>query len=62
MSLLIWLRVALVLPAVVLNTLLHALPLFAVALLKAVLPGKGLKRMCNGALTGFIEKGLYIFH
>ena len=55
MSLLIWLRVALVLPAVVLNTLLHALPLFAVALLKAVLPGKGLKRMCNGALTGLAE-------
>lgn len=55
MSLLIWLRVALVLSAVVLNTLLHALPLFAVALLKAVLPGKGLKRMCNGALAGLAE-------
>ncbi|MGY0559304.1 MULTISPECIES: acyltransferase [unclassified Luteimonas] len=55
MSLLIWLRVAVVLPLVVINTLVHAVPLFVAALLKAVLPGKRLKRMCDRLLTGLAE-------
>lgn len=50
-----WLRVALVLPLVVLNTLVHALPLFAVALAKALLPFAGARRACNAALTGLAE-------
>ena len=37
MSLLLWLRIALVLLLIVLNTLVHALPLLAVGVVKAVL-------------------------
>ena len=55
MSLFIGLRVAVVLPLVVINTLVHSVPLFVAALLKAVLPGKALKRMCDRLLTGLAE-------
>lgn len=48
----VWLRVAAVLVLVVFNTLVHALPLFAVALLKALLPVRRLRRACDGVLTG----------
>lgn len=54
MGVLVWLRTGMVLVLVVLNTLVHALPLFAVALVKAVLPG-GLRRRCNAALTWLAE-------
>lgn len=46
---------ALVLPLVVVNTLVHALPLFAVALAKAALPLARFRRACNAALTGLAE-------
>src|SRR5690554_5414201 len=50
-----WLRAALLLPLVVLNTLLHALPLLAVALAKALLPFHAARRACNAALTRLAE-------
>lgn len=50
-SFLVWLRVAAVLVLVVFNTLVHALPLLAVALLKALLPGRGPRQACDAVLT-----------
>ena len=50
-----WLRAALVLPLVVLNTLVHAVPLLAVALAKAVLPFGAVRRACNAALSRLAE-------
>ncbi|MEN1960009.1 acyltransferase [Luteimonas sp. MJ246] len=49
------LRAALVLTLIVLNTLLHALPLLLVALLKAVLPLAGFRRGCNRVLAMLAE-------
>ena len=50
-----WLRIVALLPLVVVNTLVHALPLFAVALAKALLPFAAVRRACNAALTGLAE-------
>ena len=55
MSLFTWLRTGAVLLLVVLNTLVHAVPLFTAALLKALLPGRPLRRACDAALTGLAE-------
>ncbi|MGO1891958.1 MAG: acyltransferase [Luteimonas sp.] len=55
MSLFTWLRTGAVLLLVVLNTLVHAVPLFTAALLKAVRPGRRLRRACDAALTGLAE-------
>lgn len=51
----VWLRVALILPLIAINTLAHCLPLFVVALFKAVLPLQGVRRACNPLLTGLAE-------
>ncbi len=51
----VWLRVVPILLLVVINTLLHCLPLFVVALVKAVLPFKVVRRACNPLLTGLAE-------
>ncbi|MBB6066414.1 acyltransferase [Pseudoxanthomonas broegbernensis] len=60
MSFLLWLRIALILPLVVLNTLVHALPLLAVALFKAALPFRPVRRAANPALTGLAESWIAV--
>ncbi len=50
-----FLRVALLLPVVVVNTVLHVGPLLAAAVVKALLPSQRLRRACNSALTGIAE-------
>ena len=49
------LRVALILLVVVANTVVHVVPLLAVALVKAVLPSQRLRLACNSLLTGIAE-------
>ncbi|HRN60149.1 MAG TPA: acyltransferase [Chiayiivirga sp.] len=49
------LRVALLFLAIAANTVLHALPLLAVALVKALLPSARLRRAFNSVLTGLAE-------
>ncbi|WP_425502035.1 acyltransferase [Pseudoxanthomonas jiangsuensis] len=60
MSLLLWLRIALVLLLIVLNTLVHALPLLAVGVVKAVLPLGAVRRACNPVLTGLAENWIAV--
>src|SRR5690606_36485925 len=50
-----WFRIVPILLLVALNTLLHCLPLFAVALFKALLPLAAVRRACNPLLTGLAE-------
>jgi len=59
-SVFVWLRVGAVVLLVVLNTLVHAVPLFAAALLKALLPGRRLRRACDAVLTGLAESWIAI--
>ena len=54
------LRVALILLVVVLNTVVHVVPLLTVALLKALLPVAGLRRLFNGVLTGLAESWIAV--
>ena len=49
-------RVALIFLAIAANTVLHALPLLVVALVKALLPSAGLRRALNSVLTGLAEQ------
>ncbi len=56
----VWLRVALVLPLIAINTLMHCLPLFVVALVKAVLPFQAVRRVCNPLLTGLAESWISV--
>ena len=60
MSLLSWLRVGLVLLLVVANTLLHAMPLLAIGLVKAALPFAPVRRLCNPLLTGLAESWIAV--
>lgn len=60
MPLITWLRVALLLSAVALNTLLHVGPLLLAALLKALLPFTRVRRICNRALTGLAESWIAV--
>ncbi|MBO9716402.1 MAG: acyltransferase [Pseudoxanthomonas sp.] len=55
-----WLRVALILLLIVLNTLVHALPLLVVGLFKAVLPLAPLRRACNAVLTALAESWIAV--
>ncbi|MBN8802833.1 MAG: acyltransferase [Lysobacteraceae bacterium SCN 69-123] len=50
-----WFRIVPILLLIALNTLLHCLPLFAVALFKALLPLAVVRRACNPLLTGLAE-------
>ncbi|WP_243351262.1 acyltransferase [Stenotrophomonas acidaminiphila] len=50
-----WFRIVPILLLIALNTLLHCLPLFAVALFKALLPLAAVRRACNPLLTGLAE-------
>ena len=51
----LWLRVLPVLLLIVLNTLVHATPLLAFALVKAAMPSVAARRALNRVLTGFAE-------
>lgn len=55
-----WLRIVLILPLIVVNTLMHCLPLFVVALVKAALPFQAVRRACNPMLTGLAESWIAI--
>lgn len=52
----LWFRVASLLLLIVLNTLVHALPLLAVAMFKALLPFERLRLALNRVLTGLAER------
>lgn len=54
-SFMVWLRVVPILLLIVANTLVHALPLLAVAVSKAVLPFERARLACNPVLTGLGE-------
>lgn len=56
----LWLRLALLSLLIVLNTLVHALPLLLVALFKAVLPVQGLRLALNRVLTGLAERWIAV--
>jgi 1-acyl-sn-glycerol-3-phosphate acyltransferase len=56
----LWLRVALILLLVVSNTLVHALPLLAVALFKAVVSLAPVRRTCNAMLTALSESWIAV--
>src|SRR5690606_37691604 len=56
----VWLRVVPILLLIVLNTLLHCVPLFVVALVKAVLPFAPVRRACNPLLTGLAESWISV--
>ena len=56
----LWLRVVPILLLIVANTVLHALPLLAVAVFKAVLPSERLRLACNPVLTGFAENWIAV--
>jgi 1-acyl-sn-glycerol-3-phosphate acyltransferase len=51
----VFLRVPLAAVLIVASTLVHALPLLAIALLKVVLPFAAVRRRCNPLLTGLAE-------
>ncbi|MFC4820353.1 acyltransferase [Dokdonella ginsengisoli] len=51
----VFLRLPLAGVLIVASTLLHALPLLAIALLKVVLPFAAVRRLCNPLLTGLAE-------
>jgi 1-acyl-sn-glycerol-3-phosphate acyltransferase len=51
-----YLRVALILVLVACSTILHVLPLLAVALLKAAMPSERLRRAANPLLAGIAER------
>lgn len=56
----LWLRLALLSLLIVLNTLVHALPLLLVALFKALLPFDGLRQALNRVLTGLAERWIAV--
>lgn len=59
-SFLLWLRLALILLLIVVNTLLCAVPLLAVGVFKAVLPFAAVRRACNPVLTGLAESWIAV--
>ncbi len=56
----VWFRVIPILLLIVTNTLLHALPLLAMALFKAMLPFKRARLACNPLLTGMGESWIAV--
>ena len=51
----VWLRMALIVPLIALNTLVHCVPLLSVALFKAVFSSDRMRVKCNPLLTGLAE-------
>ncbi len=60
MSFFLWLRVAVITTLIALNTVLHAVPLLAVALFKAVLPFDRIRLAFNPVLTGLAENWIWV--
>lgn len=56
----VWFRVVPILLLIVINTLVHALPLLAVAVFKAVLPSARARRACNPLLLWFAEHWIVV--
>ena len=50
-----WFRAAVAFAPIVLSTVVHVIPLFAVTLFKALLPFAAVRRACNPLLTGIAE-------
>jgi len=59
-ALLLWLRIAFILLLIVANTLLHAVPVLVLGLVKAVLPFAAVRRACNPPLTGLAENWIAV--
>jgi 1-acyl-sn-glycerol-3-phosphate acyltransferase len=55
-----WFRILPILLLLVVNTLIHALPLLTVAMVKAVLPFKRARLACNPVLTGLGESWIAV--
>ena len=55
-----WLRATPILLLIVLNTLVHALPLLAVALIKAILPFARVRQALNDVLIWFAERWIAV--
>ncbi len=60
MSVLLGLRIAFILPLIAANTLLHAVPVLGLGLVKAVLPFAAVRRACNPLLTGLAENWIAV--
>ncbi len=60
MSVLLALRIAFILPLIAANTLLHAVPVLGLGLVKAVLPFAAVRRACNPLLTGLAENWIAV--
>ena len=60
MSVLLGLRIALILPLIAANTLLHAVPVLGLGLVKAALPFAAVRRACNPLLTGLAENWIAV--
>ena len=56
----LWLRLALIVPLIVLNTLLHCGPLLLAGVVKALLPFAPVRRACNPLLTGLAESWIAV--
>ena len=56
----VWFRVVPILLLIAINTVVHALPLLAVAVFKAMLPSKRAQRACNPALIWFAENWIVV--
>ncbi len=56
----LWFRVVPILLLIAINTLVHALPLLAVAVFKAVLPFERARRACNPLLLWFAERWIVV--
>ncbi|MBN8224060.1 MAG: acyltransferase [Xanthomonadales bacterium] len=54
------LRIAFILPLIAANTLLHAVPVLGLGLVKAVLPFAAVRRACNPLLTGLAENWIAV--
>jgi len=59
-SVLLGLRIALILPLIAANTLLHAVPVLGLGLVKAALPFAAVRRACNPLLTGLAENWIAV--
>lgn len=60
MSVLLGLRIAFILPLIAANTLLHAVPVLGLGLVKAALPFAAVRRACNPLLTGLAENWIAV--
>ncbi len=56
----VWFRVVPILLLIAINTVVHALPLLAVAVFKAMLPSNRARRACNPVLTGLGENWIAV--